>query len=100
MESYLRTSCKRIISDAQKMEELSNSIPKLLKNLETMLTGLNSCWEGAAWASYQDTCAYYIETLGEIYEYCGKMVGNMHDASQIYMRAEQDVMDEVDSWSL
>ena len=100
MDSYLKTSCNKITNDAEKIEELSDSVPKLLKELEATLTKLNSYWEGSAWASYQETCAYYIEVLGEVYEYYEKLIGNMHEASQKYMRAEQDVMDEVDSWSL
>ena len=100
MARYLKTDSKRIESDAEEIEKLAGEIPKLLDELKDAMFSLDRCWEGDAWNAYQNTNAYYIEVLSDVYNYYEKYAANLVQASTDYMRAEQDVMDEIDSWFL
>lgn len=99
MSDYVEVNSNAIKNDADRVNELIGSIPTLVKELEQSLYTLDGCWEGAAWNEYQNTNAYYMEVLADIYKYYGEFTAELHKASQIYMRTEQDVMDDVDSWS-
>lgn len=97
MVDYIKVSANGISNDAERIKALTDSAPQLMKELEQAMYTLNECWEGAAWNAYQNTSADYIEILEEIYEYYGKYITNLHQASQTYTRAEQDVMSAVNS---
>ena len=97
MADYIKVSSNKIKTDADRIDELINSVPALIKALEQAMTRLNGCWEGSAWNAYQNTNAAYMEMLGEIYRYYGLFTANLLKAGQKYMRSEQDVMDWVDS---
>lgn len=100
MADYVKISCNNITRDAERIKELSNSIPKLMNEMQQAMSRLDACWEGNAWTAFQNSNAYYTEILMEIYRYYGNFTAHLHEASQTYMRAEQDVMDEVDTWSV
>lgn len=98
--SFIRTASNSIRNDAETVKELTEAIPVLMKELEEGLTALNNCWEGAAWNQYQNTNAYYMDVLEDVHQYYVNFATSMMKASTEYMRAEQDVMDDIDSWFL
>ena len=73
MDSYLKVSAQSMKRDSEKLEELKQSIPNLIKELSTSMQQLSNCWEGSAWAVYQANVAYYVDMLGEIYNYLLKL---------------------------
>lgn len=91
MSDIIRISTNSLQRDAERIKELNDSIPALVKELETSMQQLAGCWEGLAWAGFQKTTAYYIEVLTEVYQYMGKYTENMQKASQDYERTEQDL---------
>lgn len=91
MAGYLKVSANSIKSDAEKIDELKEKVPMLLKDLETSMGQLANCWEGPAWAAYQVKVSEYMEMLSEIYEYLTKYTGSMKEAEKDYTRAEQDI---------
>ena len=91
MSNIIRISTNSLQRDSEKIKELNDSIPILVKELEASMQELSGCWEGLAWAGFQKTTANYIEILTEVYQYIGKYTENMQNASQDYKRTEQDL---------
>ena len=82
--SYLKTSSKTIKRDAERIKELTDSIPKLVDELKDALLRLDGCWEGSAWNQYQNTNAENIEILQDIYKYYVEYVANMQILNRFY----------------
>lgn len=95
MGNMIRVSTHLLERDAEEIREMNDSLPILVKELEASMQQLSGCWEGVAWAGFQETTAYYIETLTEVYQYMGKYVENMYKASQDYERTEQDLCSSI-----
>ncbi len=91
MANIIRVSANSINRDAERIKELNGTLPALVKELEEAMEKLSGCWEGIAWASFQETTAYYMETLTDVYKYMGEFVEKMLEASQDYERTEQDI---------
>ncbi|MBO5030833.1 MAG: WXG100 family type VII secretion target [Lachnospiraceae bacterium] len=91
MGDVIRISTRSLRSDADRVKELNDALPGLVKELEESMQQLSNCWEGLAWAGFQQTTAYYIEVLTEVYQYMGTYTENMQKASQDYERTEQDL---------
>lgn len=95
MDNYLKVSAGLLERDAEKINELKNSIPVLVNELNDSMTQLSNCWEGPAWSSYQANVAYHIEVLTEIYDYLSRYADYMQEARKKYIRAEQDVCTDI-----
>lgn len=91
MNTFIKVSTNSIANDAQEIDQLVNSIPELLKELEAAMGELSNCWEGAAWHNYQANVNHYIEMLLEIYKYMKNYAVKLQESSEVYHRAEQDV---------
>lgn len=95
MSGYLKVSANKIKSDAQRMEELKETIPTLMKELEAAMMQLSGCWEGVAWAAYQQNVADHMEMLSDIYDYMSRYIVSVQEAGKEYGYAEQDVQAEI-----
>lgn len=95
MGNYIKVSTNSISRDATRIEELKESIPTLMNELEASMQHLSTCWEGVAWANYQKSVAEHMEKLTEIYNYMSRYTINMQEAQKKYGRAEQDVCAEI-----
>lgn len=91
----IRINSPKLKSDGEAVERLNGSIPILVDELEAEMKRLSECWEGAAWAGYQENMAEYFMELREMYEYMGRFAGNMLQAGQDYMRTEQDIFNNI-----
>ena len=97
MGNYLKISKNLLEKDAQNLDTLIETLPELIKDLEQGMHMLSSCWDGPAWAAYQQTVIMHVEKLTEIYEQMGKYTINMKEAAKEYARAEQDVCSDINS---
>ena len=91
LNTYIRVSSAQISHAGREINELLNTIPGLIRELEASLQRLNGCWEGAAWDSFQSNAALQIEMLTEVYQYMKQFSAGMESAATQYKRAEQDV---------
>lgn len=91
MSNVIKVSSNQIISDADKIKNLSDSIPTLINELQEVMNRLSGCWEGPAWEAYQGTVATYIQILTRNYEMMGKFVADLYDASENYKKVEQEI---------
>lgn len=96
MADLLKVSVNRLRTDASKVENLIDTIPNLVKELEEAMAQLAQCWEGQAWLEYQNNVAKYIEILTEIYKYMGEFTKDLNEAAKLYQRAEQDLCSAID----
>lgn len=95
MSNHLMISANKLKSDAEKLEELKNTIPVLIDELEVSMRQLSNCWEGPAWGVYQKTVAEHIEKLTDIYNYMSQYTITMQEAAKDYVHAEQDVCADI-----
>lgn len=95
MADKIRMNANRLKADGEEVKELNESIPILVDELQTAMSKLADCWEGPAWAGYQENMAHYIDMLRDTYEYMGRFSGNLMQASQDYMRVEQDISADI-----
>lgn len=95
MSNHLMISANKLNSDAEKLEELKNTIPVLIDELEVSMRQLSNCWEGSAWGVYQKTVAEDIEKLTDIYNYMSQYTITMQEAAKDYVHAEQDVYADI-----
>ena len=91
MGDYLRVSKKSMEKDAERIDKLLETVPELIRDLELAMQKLSACWDGPAWAAYQQTVTEHVEKLTEMYEHMGKYTIYIKEAGKEYTRAEQDV---------
>ena len=92
---YLKVSTNTMKQDADRIEQLKNTIPTLISELEASMAQLSGCWEGVAWGAYQKNVAHHIEMLTDIYDYMSRYIMNMQEAGKNYGYAEQDICAEI-----
>lgn len=90
MEARYKVSTGSMVRDAKRLKELSDSIPRLVHELEGAMGELAGCWDGAAWMAYQEKVAEYVDSLTEIYRSMTIYVECIDEAAILYRRAEQD----------
>lgn len=95
MAISMKISVGSIKNDAERIENLIESIPTLMNELEASMQQLAGCWEGPAWGIYQRNVAFHMEMLSDIYEYMSKYVITMQQASEDYCRTEQDICSDI-----
>ena len=100
MGNYLRISKNALERDAQNVETLIETLPALINDLQQGMHTLSTCWDGPAWAAYQQTVAKHVEKLTEMYEHMGKYTIYMKEAAKEYTRAEQDVCADINGVNL
>ena len=91
MNKLIKVSTTAIAQDAKEIEELVDSIPQLLSELESAMGELANCWEGVAWHTYQAKVDAYIEILQDIHKTMKSYTARMEQSSRVYHRADQDV---------
>lgn len=100
MGDYLRISGNSLEKDVQRIDELIATLPALIDDLQQAMQKLSSCWEGPAWAAYQQTVTSDVEKLTDMYEHMGKYTIYMKEAAKEYTRAEQDVCADINRVSV
>lgn len=100
MGNYLKISANNLKSDAEKIEELKETIPVLIDELEVSMRQLSNCWEGPAWGAYQKNVAEHIEMLTDIYNYMSQYTIAMQEAAMEYVHAEQDACADIRNLNL
>ena len=91
MAAFLKVSTERMTSDAREIDNMLETIPQMIDELEAAMGTLSNCWEGAAWDAYQANVAYYVELLTDVYDRMKNYVVKLEESSQEYKRAEQDI---------
>lgn len=95
MAAYLKVTKSSMEKDSERIHDLIKTIPELVIDLEHAMGRLAGCWEGPAWAEYQNTVAEHIERMKEMYDDMGRYVVNTKEAAKQYMRTEQDVLAKI-----
>lgn len=95
MSDVIKVSGNRIKSDADKIKNLSDSIPVLINELQENMQRLSNCWEGPAWANFQKTVAQYMEILSEDYEAINKFITGLYNAGDEYKKVEYEIYQSV-----
>ena len=95
MANFIKMNANKLKKDGEDVKDLNETIPILVDELQGAMSDLANCWEGPAWAGYQENMAHYIDLLREMYEYMGRFAGNIMQASQDYMRTEQDISADI-----
>ena len=95
MGDYLKVSTSKLRSEADRIEELKETIPTLMNELEAAMQQLAGCWEGPAWGAYQQNVAHHMEMLSDIYDYMSRYTIYMQEASKNYGYTEQDICADI-----
>lgn len=95
MSDVIKVSSNCIKNDADEIKRLGESIPTLINELQEAMQRLASCWEGPAWATYQQTVVQYMEVLSKNYETINKFIASLYEASDEYKRVEQEIYQSV-----
>ena len=53
MNDHIKVSVNQMHSDYVELTELIDRLPDAMKELESTMETLASCWEGVAWESFQ-----------------------------------------------
>jgi len=91
----LKVDATRLANDGEGIEDRINTVSVLVNDLEEQLVLLSTCWEGLAWAAYQENIAKLIDRIKQVHNYVIQYAGCFLLASQDYIHAEQDIMGEI-----
>ncbi|MBR4983324.1 MAG: WXG100 family type VII secretion target [Lachnospiraceae bacterium] len=97
MGDYLKVSKRAIERDAERIEKQIENVPAMIRDLQQGMQRLSGCWDGPAWAAYQQTITSDIEKLTEMYEHMKRYTIYMKEAALKYERTEQDICADIRS---
>ncbi|MCD7884794.1 MAG: WXG100 family type VII secretion target [Lachnospiraceae bacterium] len=95
MASIQRVSCKNMEKDAEALSTALKDIPQTITQMQASLKNLASCWEGPAWAAFQEQVNKDIENINEVYQCLTELQKGLGTGRETYLRTEFDVYTDV-----
>ncbi len=95
MANIQRVSCENMIKDAETLSTALKDIPQTISQMQTSLKNLASCWEGPAWAAFQEQVNKDIENMNEVYQCLTELQNGLGNGRDTYLRTEFDVYTDI-----
>lgn len=90
MNDHIKVSVNQMHSDYVELTELIDRLPDAMKELESTMETLASCWEGVAWESFQKQVSSDIDNMSKLYRFLLNYVSHVETGRQKYFDAEVD----------
>lgn len=97
MGTTQKVSCESMKTDAESIAEALKEIPDIIEQLQVSMKNLAHCWEGAAWAAFQEQVNKDLQNIQETYQNFIKLQENLGKGSETYLKTEYDVYTDIQS---
>lgn len=95
MSDKLRVSCSAMKSDGEKLAAELKEIPQIIERLHNSVKSLAACWDGPAWASYQNQVNKDIENMKEVYGTLVQLQKALGTGRDTYLKTEFDIYTDI-----
>lgn len=95
MAGVQKVSCNRMKADAEALQSELKNIPKTIEQLAASMQKLSQCWEGPAWAAFQNQVNSDVQNMNEVYKSLVELQKGLGNGRETYLRTEFDVYSDL-----
>lgn len=89
MSNYVKVSVSRMKEDGERLHIQTERIPQFVRELESSMRSLGTCWEGPAWIAFQQQVESDIINMLDTYDWLRKYMQALSDAEKVYGDCEE-----------
>lgn len=96
MNNYIKVSVPKIKSGEEQIQSDIEKIPQFVRELESAMKSLGTCWEGASWNAFQMQVRSDILNMLDLYDWMKKYLNATAEGEKHYGECEKKGYDCID----
>lgn len=89
MSNYIKVSVPKMKNDGEQLHADIEKIPQFVRELDASMKALGTCWDGPAWAAFQQQVESDILNMLDMYDWLRRFMQALSDGEKEYGACEQ-----------